>query len=531
MRKWRIDLLMPFLMAVYPILFFYSINFFKIEASDVLGTLIISLALAGILLVVCRIIFRDIQRALFVSGLILLLFFTYGHAYDVAQALRHIRFFPFDKDPALLTLWAVLFATGIVFAVRGRKYLAAVNRYVGIITGLLSVVALLNIGINAATASGVPETSAPGVSFEMHAPDTLPDIYYIILDEYAGQSELLNSLGFDNSQFLESLKARGFYVAENSRANYFETAFSLASSLNMDYLDDLAGHRNDDLRPLYHMISDNRVLWAVKSLGYAYIQFATIFPVTRSNPNADILFNGYDAQRIKLGNLIEIDPKTFNIKDYHLTLAETTLLRPFMTTVLLKDNRIRNLANLEELNRIAQMPEPTFTFAHFILPHAPFVFSPDEGPENPDVPVDGQIVDRNKYEPFSDYVDQLIFTNRVISKAVDDILEKSDNDPIIVIQGDHGFRWLCEGCYQESKNWDDEHYYNVIEPILNAYHLPDGGDAALYPTISPVNSFRVVFDKYFGANLEVLEDRHYRPADYYTRAYDFIDITYLGEQN
>ncbi|MCB9457291.1 MAG: hypothetical protein H6671_15000 [Anaerolineaceae bacterium] len=528
MKKWRFDIFMPFLMAVYPILFFYSINFYKIDMGDVVVTLVISVAVAVVLLLLCRLIFRSIQRALFVSGLILLLFYTYGHAFAVAQTFRHVRFFPFDKDPALLAVWGALFTAGIIFAIRGEKHLPGLNRYVGMITAALAVVALLNISVNAVTAN-TPEVVTVDPDFDLHAPEVLPDIYYIILDEYAGQEELVNSLGFDNSQFLQSLEARGFYVASNSRSNYSSTAFSLASSLNMGYLDSLYGHRNDDLQPLYRMIQDNRILYAVQSLGYTYIQFITNFPVTRSNPNADILFNGFDEQRIKIGDLVEIDSKLFHINDYHLTLAETTLLRPFVSTVMLRDERIRNQANLEELVRIAQMPEATFTLAHFVLPHAPFIFTPDEGPENPDMPVDGQVVDRDKYEPFSDYINQLIFTNRIISKVVDDILAQSDHAPIIIIQGDHGFRWLCEDCYAESKNWDDEHYYNTIQPILNVYYLPDGGSAALYPTISPVNSFRVVFDTYFGADLELLEDRHYRPVDYYSRAYDFIDITYLGE--
>lgn len=528
MKKWRFDIFMPFLMAVYPILFFYSINFYKIEPGNVVVTLVISVAFAAVLLLLCRLIFRSIQRALFVSGLILLLFYTYGHAFAVAQTFRHVRFFPFDKDPALLAVWGALFTAGIIFAIRGKKHLPSLNRYVGMITAALAVVALLNISVNAVTAN-TPEVVTVDPDFDLHAPEVLPDIYYIILDEYAGQEELVNSLGFDNSQFLQSLEARGFYVASNSRSNYSSTAFSLASSLNMGYLDSLYGHRNDDLQPLYRMINDNAIMRAVQSIGYTYIQFITGFPVTRGSAQADILFDGFNALRIKIGDLIEIDPKLLHINDYHITLAQTTLLRPFMSTIMLRDSRARNTANLEELVRIPQMPEPTFTLAHFILPHLPYVFTADEGPENPDMPVDGQIIDRAKYEPFSGYIDQIIFTNRAISKAIDEILAASDPEPIIVIQSDHGFRLLCEDCYAESKTWDDNYFYNVTQPIFNVYYLPDGGSEALYPTISPVNSFRVIFDTYFGANLELLEDRHYRPADYYSRAYDFIDITYLGE--
>jgi hypothetical protein len=64
----------------------------------------------------------------------------------------------------------------------------------------------------------------------------MPDVYYIILDGYARGDVLEELYSFDNSDFIAALQARGFYVAEASQANYPQTAFSLASSLNMAYI-------------------------------------------------------------------------------------------------------------------------------------------------------------------------------------------------------------------------------------------------------------------------------------------------------
>ncbi len=74
-------------------------------------------------------------------------------------------------------------------------------------------------------------------------------------------------------------------------------------------------------------------------------------------------------------------------------------------------------------------------------------------------------------------------------------LEKSTTPPIIIIQGDHGF-------------WTGTNL-----PILNAYYLPGDAADALYPTISPVNSFRLIFDHYFGTDLGLLEDASYLVKD------------------
>ena len=46
-------------------------------------------------------------------------------------------------------------------------------------------------------------------------------------------------------------------------------------------------------------------------------------------------------------------------------------------------------------------------------------------------------------------------------------------------------------------------------PILNAYYLPGQKTEALYPSISPVNSFRVVLNEYFDQDLPLLPDRQY----------------------
>ena len=69
---------------------------------------------------------------------------------------------------------------------------------------------------------------------------------------------------------------------------------------------------------------------------------------------------------------------------------------------------------------------------------------------------------------------------------------------MIIIQGDHGpLPDLTEEASQRL-------------PILNAYYLPGiQMDNVLYPSISPVNSFRVVLNSYFGQTLPLLEDRSY----------------------
>jgi hypothetical protein len=62
--------------------------------------------------------------------------------------------------------------------------------------------------------------------------------------------------------------------------------------------------------------------------------------------------------------------------------------------------------------------------------------------------------------------------------------------------------------------------------IMNAYHFPQGGNSLLYPSISPANTFRVIFNYYFGADFELVDDRSY----YSTGAFEMTDVTEIVRQ-
>lgn len=283
----------------------------------------------------------------------------------------------------------------------------------------------------------------------------------------------------------------------------------------MQYINFVADRQDAD-GASFSLIYNNITAQALKRLGYTYRHFATEYAVTRNAPQADVIYRGYDPAAISL----------FNLNEFFVTLGNATVLAPLVESTYPNDRRTKILYNLERLAEISSMPEATFTFAHFTTMHSPFSFGRDDGPVNPNGrAVDGKIIDQEKYAWKAEYVDSIIFTNRVISQVVDTILGESDVEPIILIQGDHGFRWLCDDCGAEAKTWTDDYYADVALPILSAYYLPGDGAAALYPSISPINSFRVIFDYYFGTQLGLLEDNHFRVTDYNSKAHDFIDIT------
>lgn len=92
------------------------------------------------------------------------------------------------------------------------------------------------------------------------------------------------------------------------------------------------------------------------------------------------------------------------------------------------------------------------------------------------------------------YRGQVAYLNRRVEKIVQMILNESATAPVIILQGDHGPE---EGSSQDRMR------------ILNAFYLPDAEYGQLYSTITPVNSFRVVFNAVFDYGLPLLPDTSY----------------------
>jgi hypothetical protein len=338
-----------------------------------------------------------------------------------------------------------------------------------------------------------------------------PDIYYIILDGYARQDVLRDVYGFDNGPFITWLKSRGFYVADRSVSNYPMTFLSLASSLNMRYLNDDArqiGHKRRKTSPILKLISDNEVGRYLHAQGYRYVHFGTDWEGTAE---------------AKVADETRMSAPLFFRAEFVATLMRTTMLRPLAPSVA-----NTHLFTLGELQDIPKIQGPTFTFAHLILPHSPYVFDRHGNVQN-DIPISLQFDLDGKtggWQNRQGYLEQVMFANTRIQEVIDAILKRSPYPPVIIIQSDHGSA--------STKNHEvaaSTQPWLIRErmPILNCYYVPEKCRKLLYPSISPVNSFRVVFNGLFAAGYELLPDRHY--FSWYYRPYKLADVTGLFDES
>jgi hypothetical protein len=333
---------------------------------------------------------------------------------------------------------------------------------------------------------------------------------------------------------MDYLSNQGFYIAEESVANYHHTVVSLSTTLNMTYIKDLLtakGVASYDYWMIVDHVHQNEVFELASQAGYELVVFDSGQAIT-GIPHADHYLRPdlSFAQQSTTSNNQKEQPKLGLFED---KLLETTALRPLLPIIFknfAEDSRYEKqrqsiLNTFTNLSSFAQEEGSYFVFAYVISPHPPFVFDADGEPISqwrPYAVSDGShwvggIGTRDEY--ISGYRDQIHFINSLLIKAIEDILRNSENPPIIIIQGDHG-----PGAYFE---WQSLKQTNLRErmSILNALYLPGGDEGWLYPSITPVNTFPVIFNRYFGGEFTLSEDRAYFSK--WGRPFEFTEVTDL----
>lgn len=342
-------------------------------------------------------------------------------------------------------------------------------------------------------------------------PSSPPDVWYIILDRYPDEPTLRGRFGFDNREFYDFLDATGFYRATRSRSNYPLTALSLASSLNFEYLDGLAaevGKDSPDWRNLYERIRYHRAGALLRSQGYRLVHVGAWWWPTRHNPAADENFNYL---RLPSSALAVLSNSILSVLDLKYP-------SPWTNFRLEQYNRLR--FQFDRLAKLPAEPGPKFVFVHILAPHPPYVLR-----------ASGTYLEEAEADRTAERIlfrNQVIALNRMVCGLLDRILADSRTPPVILLQSD-------EGPYPDGKiGPDDLGEFRRAAPallrektgILNVYYLPGADRSKFYPEISPVNSFRLVFNHYFGARLPMLPDRTFAHASA-KMPYNFTDVTAL----
>jgi hypothetical protein len=475
-------LVYPYLLAYYPVFALRNHNIIYVDLSTILRSLILVTAGTTVIAVITYLFVRNLVKFGIIVSVIIMMFFSYGHLYiqiedSIGNPIQH-RY--------LLGVEILILLVVTVFILKKDQVARVVSQFLSTVSIVLLGIALFesaryDIGVYRSTAA-VTKREVPSTSYQDDGKP--PDFYLIILDGHARSDLLKSSFEYDNTNFIHQLNEMGFYVTNCSQSNYASTKLALLSFMYGDYIQNFA-EAGTPLPPL----KTSAVNQTLKSLGYKTITFENSAR-GHFDLKEDIRLS---RNQMSLG---KFDLRT-GISEFEKMMFDTSFLRFVVDTELipgLDNTTLLEWEQLEhyyqthyilsELEEIPEIPGPKFIFAHIMVPHPPYIFSPD-----------GSYLGNN--HPNAGYGSSVEFIDSRLPFILQAIIEKSDPPPIIVVMGDHG--------PAVGKTITKEMHMAT----LNAYLVNEGAKAQLYPTLTPINAFRIILNAHYGSTYPLLEDVSY----------------------
>ena len=502
----------PLLLSIYPIAHLYARNSVFIPIENTFRILAVTLAFAMFFLAAFKVILKDWAPAGVLSSLLVVFFYTFGHTVNALEAWTINLQIAFDVS-ILGWIWFAAFLIIFYFALRTRlpEQTTPLLNIVSAVLVMFPVISIASYAIALGGLVSADEGKLSELRGEHEAEARMsqaasPDIYFITLDGYQRADTLLESYGYDNSTFIEGLKDRGFYVASSSRSNYLNTNYSLNTSLNLMYYHEFP---DQTLLKSKYDLQTNYVSDFLRRLGYEIVvfdsgsddtndQYADIFVTPNSsqldgeqfiNPFEQLLLRTTAADLLFQGSSLDAGPGEAS------DVFAKAVNRELIQRRELISHAFGSLADY------GAHEGQQLLFSHIFLPHFPFLYGPggEELQYHQNLNLYWYEIEPENYIEYYNY--QLDYLNQAVLDAVDEILAASVLPVVIVVQSDHGDRKLLDFNEPTTAGVD------ARSAILYAIYYSDGDYESLYQSITPVNTFRLIFNHWFGTDYPLLPDR------------------------
>ena len=484
-----------FFLPVFFLLHAYNENFgllpLRVISSLFLQYILITLCI----LVLSILLFKNLNKADTFSFYIISVFFLFGAFHDYLQASS--LFYFISSYSILIPLFLVVTIL-LFFYIKLRKDISTFSMryfyYLVTIFLILEVGTFIYNGItHVAASNNLSGPDYPKTNIKSCVNAKKPDIFFIVLDGYTSSQCLKEEFNYDNSITDSLLLNNHFFISKYSKSNYNVTPFSLSSTLNLGYLK--SGIENT-------MVTTKKFLQAMETLktnklarfldnqGYSIRNFGCFDMEMAPTPTDPYFKDLYYTQ---------VDNQTFFSRLWSDIGWNFTLKNIFTGKFQIPKNYtkkksyhlFRNDYNLKGLIKElgTNSDTPRFVYTHLILPHEPFYL------DSTGHFVSDTSILLNKINFKEGYLGQVKYSNLLLKKIVESIPSSNNKEKVIIIEGDHGFR-----------NYEPDVPEYKVFMNLNAYYFSDGDYSQLYNSISPVNSFRVVLNKYFCQSMPLLKD-------------------------
>jgi hypothetical protein len=483
-----ISFITPLLFAIYPSLFHYANNAAMLRFSSLTRMLIIHTSLAAVVYVIFLIIIRHPYKAAIASALLLVFYNIYGILYNFLFSMDIVRIDHFTLLPFVILI--------VIYTSSWLSKMENINSVIvwKLLTFIIFAVAIFNlvkiISFEWQKVTLSTYIAPDSTKSEVTMNNNDPDIYYLVFDEFSGFEPMRNYWKYEEvDDFVNFLKSKEFFVAENSHSVTGSTIYELSTRLNY-----LTYPCCDQTRTYLEAIANNRAANYLKDRGYSTIAFEEI----RSIFPTDISF--------QFDYLFENDPSSPSVSsaifdEFGVLVISNTMLSAFSRYYLphLNDQGLVNHRNMiyftiDKLANLSDIPNPKFVYVHLLLPHVPFMF--DEY---------GNVLDEQYQYNWNYYLGNYIFSIRVIREMVNTIFSISDPNrpPVIILQSDHGARNQIIGDNKDTLLQNFPESYKTS--ILFSLSLPGCDTSAIPQDIDPINTLPIVFNCYFGAGIPLVD--------------------------
>ncbi len=499
----------PLLIGVFPVLLLYAANARELTLGHLASPLLAAALGAPLLYLVLATLLGDRLLGSLAASLFLALFHVTTPVVEVITSSLDVRLRYRVVLPVVMLLWA-----GAVLLLHRRTREATRSGLVksfaviAVVLTAYNALALVRAELGKAAGRRGP-APASGPTRPGSTAQTTPDIFIIVMDEYAGFSTIKEQWGHDNEPFAAFLEDQGFYVAREAATRYCETIFSVTSLLNLDYVggpisrqcfyellrDVRVNAEYVNVEDVFPRLNDSLLVEKLRARGYTIV---TIDDTKNLNPD----YPGYVKGDIEIKYVGPAKLSGANL--FLMFTAKQTLLMPLAyyleEHVLEVDSRQRAMVlnSLARLGETTAIPGPKLVYAHLLCPHAPFVFGADGS--------------RTPYAANTDwrtrkwYLGQHSFMTSQMRELIPRLIEREGSDVIVLLMSDHGPRPFTSPRAEQNLRIGQEYPVEDMFRVLHAIHAPRIPREELRPTIAPVNGIRLVANHYFGYELPQLPD-------------------------
>jgi len=431
-------------------------------------------------LLLFRLLFKEWLKAAIVAFLVMAFHFFFGAMQDGLRHALHGSFL--SKYSFMLPAFIILLVIVIIVLKKRDKAPKRLALYLNFLFVLLVLIDTVWL-FDKITAKNKSFTAVSN-DFRKCADCPKPDIYLIIADEYAGNKELKDIFNFDDSDFLRHLTDRKFRILSSSSSNYNYTPYSIASTLNMDYLDLDRTGKTTLLAYTYETIATNKFLQYLVSQQYTLYNYS-FFDIKGQPSHTQESFLPAKTKLITSQTFLSRIEKELR---FLLVTKFNSISEIHKETYYHRDNNEKLYRlTLETANE--KIDAPKFVLTHLMMPHYPYYYDKDGSAFPFETLTEGNQSNQHNY------IQYLQYSNKKLLELVDGILKSSSTPPIIILMGDHGFRHFV-------KPPNEKYLFNNLVSV----HLPTSDYSAFNDSMTNVNLLRAVLNTSFGQQLPYLKD-------------------------